>query len=146
MTEAVGPRRRLTSLLIVLAVAAGLLAMHQLSVGHAAVDPSDDAWATTAHHAPVGEHGAASDQHEQPSDQHEQPTGPGCVGCADHGMTMISCLAAIGLLIMTWLLRPRHRPGTRPMITLRSSPPTASMLAGWRRRPMSLLELEISRT
>ena len=139
-------RARLTTLAVVLAVAAGLLAMHQLSIGHAAVVPTElGVRAAAGHPAPgvaAGDHGpvAAVDHDHRPGQDVR-----GCAGCGDHGLEMIGCLAVV-LLIMSWLLRPHHRPRSRPALPQPLSQTVNSILLDWRRPPISLLELEIRRT
>ncbi|HEY9294328.1 MAG TPA: hypothetical protein VIP98_23850 [Microlunatus sp.] len=136
-------RRRLALLGGVLALALSLLAMHQPSIDPA--DSSEEAATTVMINDHGGDHAALSTM----DDHGANDPGHGCADCGDHGasgLAMICCLAAIGLLILSWITRPRG--GTRWLspITRRLALAVRSILRSWSRPPLSLQELAISRT
>lgn len=154
-------------LLAVLVTALSLLAMHQLSSEHTAVGspgtrPASDAAGTaqagTGLHVTVGvpyavagapplsEHAPAAPRHHQTGagvPDHHSDAGD-CPGCAHHQMMALTCLAALVLLAVGWVLtRPAAWRGVRVRHVV------AAPAAGGpqrQRRALSLSELAISRT
>lgn len=138
----------------VVAVALGLLAMHHMSRNHVAADPLASshpqaeilplvgpvdpiAGSDTANHAQLQPTG--SNKH------HPAEAGDACPGCAAHSAMMLTCLAALTLMAVGWLLRtPLRGPGLliRPLFRAVLSDQCC------RRRPptLSLMELSVSRT
>lgn len=123
---------RLVLIMGVVAIAFGVVAMHQLSSGHSFALPQTQ---------------AQSGHHEQsPGSGTTQPTATQnpCTDCGDHGF-MVTCLLALTLLVIGWLLRPPKwlpRPPNRRPGTPRRTP--ASLLI--RSHTLSLVELSICRT
>ena len=139
----------------VLAVALSLLAMHQMSGTHIAADPKPPTGVhLDAHSGPAVGHvhtaarsGAADHTHLQiaGSVHDPAPADDGCPGCGEHQAMAMTCLVALILLAVGWLLRgPVRWPGllarqlTRTVLTDRST--------RWSRPPMTLMELSVSRT
>lgn len=132
----------------------GILGMHQLSTGHdMATGPTVPAASATVPTVGSGEHGragampAVAGHPDGPVDGRTTDGGLGgaCPGCADHQMALGSCLLALSLLVLTWLLvppRPRHVP---PFLVSLLAPKLSSV-AGRLVPPLSLAELSLLRT
>ena len=144
----------------VVTVALSLLAMHQLSGGHTAADPMPPtatqpdrlgghttAYVASSDHAHSADHarsqlraGATTLKSESSA-----PIDDGCPGCAEHQAMALTCLIALTLLAVGWLLAgPVRWPGLVPR-------PRAQTLSQdrWRRRhppALRLVELSVSRT
>ena len=144
-------RARLGLLLGILAVALSLLAMHQLSSNHTAANPT--ASASVVMDPPVSHHGShevgaggAGHAHlaAASADAHPASGDNVCPSCAEHSVMALTCLAALMLLTVGWvLIRPAAWRGLRvPQLLLWAVTPPATWLP-WPRSPM---ELSISRT
>lgn len=144
-----GVRARLGLLLGVVAVALSLLAMHQLSSNHTAADPTASTMVvmspTVSHHA-GHQVGAGGHAHlpAASADAHPASGDDVCPSCAEHSVMALTCLAALILLAVGWVLnRPAAWRGVRlPRLQLRAATPPSTWLP-W---PRSLTELSISRT
>ena len=134
----------------VLAVALSLLAMHQMSWNHTAADPMPPAGVhLDADTGPAGGHvdtvqsGTADHAHLQiagSTDHHSAPAGDACPGCAAHQAMALTCLVALTLLAVGWLLRGPvrwpvllARPLARAALNDRSN--------RWSRPSLTLMEL-----
>lgn len=146
---AAGVRARLGLLLGVVAVALSLLAMHQLSSNHTAAGPTADAVLSlpVSHHA--GHQVDAAGTHHAhlaaaSADAHPASGDDVCPSCAEPSVMALTCLAALILLAVGWVLnRPAAWRGVRlPRLLLRAVAPPETWLP-W---PRSLTELSISRT
>ena len=152
------PRRRtswLRHLLLALTLAVvtlGVVGMHQLSVDHDAAPgrsvvssragdvahPAHNAGATPADHLLQVSGGSASAGAGSAEEA--------CPGCADHQMVLTSCLLALTLLVLTWLLTPprlRHLP---PFLLPRLTAATAGSTLGRLVPSLTLTELSLRRT
>lgn len=136
----------------VLTVALCVVGMHQLSSSHSFVtaNPGRGAHGHPAATYPgLGHHHetAADDDDPTPAVAHAvtsvSPTS-GCDGCADHAALFASCLLALTLLVLSWLLAPprprRIPPVQRTFWVVPLSGP------GRVRPPLSLVELSVRRT
>lgn len=138
----------------VVATALSLLAMHQMSVNHTAADPTSVAVssATADRHAadPTHSHGQSTTAAHTPAGTSHSAAGltapeDACPDCAEHHAMALTCLIALTMLSVTWLLRgPVRWPG------LLARRPTRALLQVWRLRwkppPLNLVGLSISRT
>jgi hypothetical protein len=141
----------------VVAVALSLLAMHQMSVNHTAADPKPPAVSSVSadRHAagPAHSHAESAAVAHTPAGTVQVAAGDrsltaledSCPGCAEHHSMALTCLVALTLLAVAWLLRvPVRWPG------LLARRPMRALLQTWRSRwippPLSLVELSISRT
>jgi hypothetical protein len=151
-----GLQRQLLLWAGVLAVALSLLAMHQMSANHTAADPRPPASVHLhADSGPAGGHvdtaarsGAADHTHLQiagSTDHHPAPAGDTCPGCREHQAMALTCLVALTLLAVGWLLRrPVRWPGLLARHLARAA--LNDRRNRWRRPPLNLMELSISRT
>ena len=135
-------------------VTLSVVGMHQLSVGHdVATGPtsSSDGHATSVRHSNPGDEAPPLAMAERAADH---PTagmtsgalGGGCPDCADHQMAFGSCLLALTLLVLSWLLTPprlRHLP---PFLLPRLAPTMAGPDPGRLVPALSLTELSVRRT
>jgi hypothetical protein len=138
----------------------GIVGMHQLSVGH------DVATSQTGHHEHLetaGHVDAAPHSHDSGnvmtatladlslSAGHAFGGGGGAVGddcatCGDHEMALGSCLLALTLLVLSWLLLPprlRHLP---PFLQPRAAPALVRPAYVRLVPALSLTELSLRRT
>lgn len=150
-----GPRRRrLRRLLLtvsLLVVALSIVGMHQLSVGH---NVPTGPTASSAHAEPV-DHAGSGEMLPMGAEQaggHLEAGTPGggtgevCPDCADHQMAFGSCLLALTLLVLRWLLAPPRPSHVLPFLLPRLAPPLAVPLVGRVVPPLSLAELSVRRT
>lgn len=150
------PRRRwLRHLLLavsLVAVVLSIVGMHQLSVGH---DVATGPTASSTHAEYV--HGAESGETlptlmaEHPADHLTpgMPTGgPGgaCPDCADHQMALGSCLLALTLLVLSWLLAPPRPSHVLPFLLPRLAPTVAVTTVVRLVPSLSLAQLSVLRT
>jgi hypothetical protein len=130
--------------------------MHQLSFGHLFVTPSDGhsnaaspRAAETLHSHDQMSVDAAPVEGQTTSSLHnlgaQAVTDDGCTGCGDHVMGLGSCLLALTLLVLSWMLR---RPDPRPLPPPQRRRPPAVPAIGrhLRMHALSLTELSILRT
>jgi len=146
------PRRALLVLSLVLVVLS-VVGMHQLSVGHTIATTSSE----LSRPAGSGEHG---DRHGQspagavagPADATaaspalDAPVPANSCPDCDHTSAFGSCLLALTLLVLGWLLRPPPQRSCPPFLLPRS---TAALVANLRGRlvpPLTLTELSLRRT
>lgn len=142
-------RRQLLLWVGVLAVAAGLLAMHQLSLNHTIVDPGASrasALTAPAHldHRESGDSRVGVDRHLVGSGETPWSGDGGCPGCGEHHAVALTCLAALIVVVVGWALSgPIEWRGfrLRPFLPWRLPAPPR-----WSPLPLSLVELSISRT
>lgn len=122
---------------IVVAVVAGLLAMHTIATGMTGhSDPGAAAMAVTTDH--------------RASEAHSDPTGVECSGdCApSHDMTAMVCVLALlvgGVLLLVGVLRGIHTYSNAPRLRLDDDGAHVSRSVSFR-DPPDLLKLSISRT
>lgn len=132
----------------VFAVALSLLAMHQLSMNHHAADPTGTGMHASASFGHIDRHDVAAvdgdHTHLGPLvvDGHPWHDKGGCPGCSEHAMAL-TCLAALTLLAVGWLLR---RPTEWRGLRLAQVVPRLRPSRGWMRQPLTLVELSVSRT
>lgn len=134
----------------ILVVALGLLAMH-LSLNHTAADPSATrvAVGTAGHLEGLGPtvidaSGTRARLVPPMVGGHPSPDDGACPGCTDHHAMALTCLAALILLAAGWALR---RPAAWRGVWLPrrlTEPPQPTL--PWRRAPLTLVELSVSRT
>jgi hypothetical protein len=139
----------------VLAVALSLLAMHQMSGNHIAADPMPptgvhlhaDSGPAAGHVDPAGRSRTADHTHLQiaGSVHDPAPADDDCPGCGEHQAMVLTCLVALILLAVGWLLR---RPGRWPGLLARHLVRTVltDRINRWSRPPITLMELSVSRT
>ena len=151
-----GLQRQLLLWAGVLAVALRLLAMHQMSGNHTAADPMPpvgvyldaDSGPAGGHVDPAARSGAADHTHLQiagSTDHHSAPAGDACPGCGEHQAMALTCLVALTLLAVGWLLHgPVRWPGLLARPLARAALNDRSNR--WSRPPMTLMELSVSRT
>jgi hypothetical protein len=145
---------RLLLLAAVVAVALSMLAMHQLSSNHTAADPTAVTVAQlTAHNRGMAidghGHGGAYDYAHLSSligDGNPSLTEEPCPGCASHQAMAMTCLAALILIAVSWLLRaPTEWRGVRlrrvQLLPVQPEPSTR-----WVPSPLTLTELSVSRS
>ena len=129
------------------AVALSLLAMHQMSVNHTAAASSNTVLAavTGGHTDDVGAAHHIGDLAPVSATTGVDPAVDGCPGCTEHHVMALTCLVALALLAVTWLLRgPAPWTGWQPRRWAAAAQPVAHVR--WRPPPLSLVELSISRT
>ncbi|SDT29958.1 hypothetical protein [Microlunatus soli] len=142
----------MSAVLAVLAVAGGMIAMHQLSIGHTVVTPM-----AADHVLPAAPHGDRSDP--MTSDDHHAVShgavssgavssvaGPAMPDHDDHDLGTMTCLAVIGLMLLAWLLWLSPRVRCYPAVIGSRLPPRISVVVPRRRNAMSLQELSVCRT
>jgi hypothetical protein len=144
--------RQLLLLIGAITISLSVLAMHQLAVNHSFARP-----ATTEVHATHYQGFAVGMQQEgltgHPATHDGVPrlaVGAGSAnscwpGCgADHQVSVLSCLLALTLLMLSWLLAPPRECRLRLSAALR---PTAGVVHSNNRRvALSLAELSVHRT
>ena len=153
--------RRLLLAATLVVVVLGIVGMHQMAFGHdMAVGPTAasaqgehaghqaaEMGSMAAGHA--GGHAGPSTFSSTSSSGTGTGTGDGCPGCPDHQMALGSCLLALTLLVLRWLLalpRPaRVLPFLLPRLT-RLSRLVTPFVAGRLVPPLSLAELSVLRT
>lgn len=140
-----------------MAIGLSLLSMHQMSVNHTAADPTPlavsfvsadrhDVGPTHSHvQSATVTHTPAEALHVPAIDRSLTALEEACPDCAEHHAMALTCLVALTLLVVAWLLRgPVRWPG------LLSRRPTRALPQAWRSRwrppPLNLVELSISRT
>ena len=144
--------RRLLLAATLVVVVLGIVGMHQMAFGH------DLAVGPTAASAAHGEHV----EHTGPSEIGPMAAGhagghadaglPGtgasevCPDCADHQMAFGSCLLALTLLVLSWLLAPPRATRVLPSLLARRALPLALSVVGRLVPPLSLAELSVRRT
>lgn len=136
----------------VVAVALSLLAMHQLSLNHTAASPLpvlESSGSTTGSvagdHAHDGQHLLPGADHPATAAVDGEISDHGCPGCAQHHMMVLTCLAALILLVTGWLLRrppAAHRIRVTPLVRC----PLATAVLQWKPPPLTWIELSVSRT
>jgi hypothetical protein len=145
-----GSLRHLLLTLSLVVVTLSVLGMHQLSVGHdlatGPVGRHADAEATShGGSAGVTMPLALDASAGQPSID-GRGAGAACPDCGDHQMTVESCLLALTLLVLSWMLgapRLRHLP---PFLLPRLTPTMVGPSVGRLVPPLSLTELSLRRT
>jgi hypothetical protein len=113
----------------VFAVARSLLAMHQRSLNHTAATPlpaleasGSTTGSVAGDHAHDGQHLLPGADHPAAAAVADEISDHGCPRCAQHHVMVLTCLAALILLIAGWLLR-RSPAGHR----IRVTPPRAPL-------------------
>ena len=137
-------------IIIVAAIALGVVAMHQLSSHHTFTLPQQG---SSAAHQAAAYHAMDTTRHDHSASQSEaRPDVPGqnaaagiaCDECGQHAL-MVSCLLALTLLVVGWLLQtPPWR--VRPPHWIPRYPQRVRTPILNQPRCLSLLELSISRT
>lgn len=153
--------RRLLLAVTLVVVVLGIVGMHQLAFGHdMAVGPP--ATSAQAEHAPdhaghrAAEMGLMATKHpgghadaSTSSSGTGTGTGDGCPGCPDHQMAFGSCLLALTLLVLRWLLAPPRPARILPFLLpglARLSRLVTPFVASRLVPPLSLAELSVLRT
>jgi hypothetical protein len=144
---------RLRLLLGVAAVALSVLILHQFSLNHTAAHPTaanKHLSATSARQLDGHDAAAIDDDHTHlvplVVDRHQPALDNGaCPGCSGHHAMALTCLAALMLLALGWVLR---RPAEWRGVRLpRTVPDRSRHLSRNRRRPaFTLVDLSVSRT
>ncbi|WP_204910604.1 DUF6153 family protein [Microlunatus spumicola] len=146
--------RRLLLAATLVVVVLGIVGMHQMAFGHdMALSPAtSSAQGDHAGHSGTGEMlpmAAAHAGAHADAGRSGTGTGGGCPDCADHQMALGSCLLALTLLVLRWLLAPprpaRVLPFLLPRLT-RLSRLVTLFVAGRLIPPLSLAELSVLRT
>jgi hypothetical protein len=135
----------------VFAVALSLLAMHQLSLNHHAAEPTDIGTQASASSRHVDRHDAAAidDDHTHlvplTVDGHPSHNNGVCPGCNGHHAVTLTCLAALILLAVGWVLRrPAKWRGVRLPRTMTQVLRRPNLT--WIRPAFTLVELSVNRT
>lgn len=157
--------RRLLLATTLVVVVLGIVGMHQMAFGHdMAVGPTAistqgghagdhaghqaaEMGSMTAGHA--GGHAGPSTFSSTSSSGTGTGTGDGCPGCPDHQMALGSCLLALTLLVLRWLLAPPRPARVLPFLLLRLTRLArlvTPFVAGRLVPPLSLAELSVLRT
>lgn len=144
--------------LSLMAIMLGIVGMHQLSVGHDMATGSQASYhehAETAGppHTAAHSHGSDSVMSAAGLDlpaSHAVSGGAGlaaddCSACGHHDMALRSCLLALTLLVLSWLLLPPRQRQLPPFLRLRRAP--AVIQPAWVRvvPSLSLTELSLRR-
>jgi hypothetical protein len=146
--------RHLLFALSLLVVALSVVGMHQLSVGH------EVATSQTGHHAHTGD--GARDVHTdemavsvvEASEAAEHVSaaagggvaGDACPDCGEHQMLFGSCLLALSLLVLSWMLAPPRLRQLPPFLLPRLASARLGPVLGRVVPPLSLTELSLRRT
>jgi hypothetical protein len=151
--------RHLLFALSLVVVALSVVGMHQLSVGHeVATNP-------TGHHAHSGD-GAHVDSRDHAgdtaaplveADHGAEPAlasvaagggaaGDACPDCGEHQMLFGSCLLALSLLVLSWMLAPPRLRQLPPFLLPRLAAARLGPVLGRVVPPLSLTELSLRRT
>ena len=147
----------------VVALALSLVAMHQLSGGHVAADPTPPvgagpfdgghaaAYVASALSAADSDSAPGTYQlraergHDAPLQHGSSAPAGDCHGCADRQAMALTCLVALALLALGWLLaRPVRWPGH--VRRRRSRTVLRDARRRWKPVTPSLVELSVSRT
>lgn len=135
-------------------VALSIVGMHQLSLGH---DLATRPTATSAHaepgvHIRSGEMLPGSVMMAEHLGAHSSGGMPGggegdaCPDCGDHLMTFGSCLLALTLLVLHWMLAPPRESHVLRFLLPRLTSAVAVSAVGRLVPPLSLAELSVLRT
>lgn len=132
-------------------VVLSIVGMHQLSVGHdVATGPTTSSHAESVHGAEPGAMlPTAMAEHTGDHFNPGTPTGvPGgvCPDCADHQMALGSCLLALTLLVLSWLLAPPRACRVLPFLLPRLAPAVVVSTVARLVPSLSLAELSVLRT
>ena len=145
--------RQLMLVISLVVLTLGVVGMHQLSVDHdvstgqSVVSGQPSSAAHSAYEA-----GATATDHHRPQAGAEPATGAAgsdeqdCPSCAGHQMALSTCLLALTLLVLTWLLAPprlRHLP---PFLLPRLAYTSAVTALGRLVPSLTLTELSLRRT
>ena len=152
---AAAARSRLILWLAMLALGLSLLAMHQLSSNHTAADPASGDRVGTVTADDWSQHAAGHTGDAGPDRAHTLPAlggtdlvsgeHDGCPGCAGHTTMALTCLAAL-VLLTAGLLLPRPRTGRGILRPRPNQPAVPRPRERFRPRPLSPVEMSISRT
>ncbi|GAA3550680.1 hypothetical protein GCM10022197_01940 [Microlunatus spumicola] len=146
-----GRRRLLLSLTLVVLVLS-VVGMHQLAFGHEmATGPTASvAYAGPVDHAASGEMSAGGHAGHVGDHLGSESPGPAagdpCPDCGDHQMALGSCLLALTLLVLGWLLAPPRPTQVLPFLLPLQAPSLAVPVVGRLVPPLSLAELSLCRT
>lgn len=131
----------------------GVVGMHQLSADHDVLtgQPVVSGQPGVAAHLDHEVSATATDHHRAPAEAEPVTNAAGsgesgCAGCAGHQMVVSTCLLALTLLVLTWLLAPprlRHLP---PFLLPRLSHISAGSTLGRLVPSLTLTELSLRRT
>lgn len=146
--------------LSVVVVMLGIVGMHQLSVGHdvATGQVSSHKHAETAGHAQTAPHAHDGDHLATMAhlDQQAEPApgasagaglaGEDCLTCGDHEMALGSCLLALTLLVLGWLLLPPRLRLLPPFLRPRVAAVLVRPAYLWLVPALTLTELSLRRT
>lgn len=150
-----GQLRHLLLGLSVVVVMLSIVGMHQLSVGHDVATGSHE-HAAAPGHVDTAAHSHGSDSNVFLADLtlstgHAPPGGAesaadDCLTCGDHDMALGSCLLALTLLVLTWLLLPPRQRRLPPFLRLRLAPALIRPIHVRMVPSLSLTELSLRRT
>ena len=143
--------RHLLFALSLVVVVLSIVGMHQLSFGREA---GTDAVASAARAKPLdlttfSEMLAVTPEHAGGHVDARVPppgTGDACPDCRDHQMTWGSCLLALTLLVLQWLLGPPRPSRVLPFLLPRKVPSLAVLVVSRLIPSLSLAELSLRRT
>jgi hypothetical protein len=135
----------------VVAISLGVLAMHQLAVNHSFAAPAtghshihpDEVVGAMVHNS-LTDVLAVEHSHSPLTvgSGHANPCWPGCG--ADHEMGVGSCLLALTLMMLSWLLAASRE--CRQVLSMTFRPTVGLVHVTIRRVSLSLTELSVSRT
>ena len=144
--------QRLLFLVAAITISLSVLAMHQLAVNHLFVAPATSEPRVSQHRPLAVEMQQVAPIDQVPTGHHGQsltfgPAGADLCGAdcdTDHEVSVLSCLLALTLLMLSWLLTPpRECRQALPFATRRLSD---VIPASKRRVSRSLVELSVCRT
>ena len=144
--------QRLLFLVAAITISFSVLAMHQLAVNHLFVAPATSEPHITQHRPLAVEMQQLALTDQVPTGHHGQSStfGPASADLCgadcdtDHEISVLSCLLALALLMLSWLLTPpRECRQALPVATRRLSD---VIPASKRRASRSLVELSVCRT
>ena len=150
--------RRLLLAATLVVVVLGIVGMHQMALGHdmaSGPTASPTQGAHLEHSGPgeiapmAAEHAAGHADAVTSGSGNGPGTGGACSDCPDHQMAFGSCLLALTLLVIRWLLAPPRTARVLPFLLLRLAPlsqPVTPFIAGRLIPPLSLAELSVLRT
>jgi hypothetical protein len=147
-----GLRQRLLFLVAAITISLSVLAMHQLAVNHSFAAPATSGSQVTHHQTLAAQMQQVAQTDQLPAGYHGRSftIGPATAGLcwsdcdADHGVSVLSCMLALTLLMLSWLARP---PRGFPQALLSAARRLVDATrANKRRVSRSLVELSVCRT
>jgi hypothetical protein len=147
-----GLRQRLLFLVAAITISLSVLAMHQLAVNHLFVAPATIEPHVTQHQPFAVEMQQVALTDQVPTGHHGQSLTFGAAGAdlcgadcdTDHEISVLSCLLALTLLMLSWLLTPPRE--CRQALPFAARRLADVIPASKRRVSRSLVELSVCRT